>query len=209
MRKKLALIILLVVATSALMAGCSSNQTNLKKGDITTVTTKQSYVDSYMTITKTDRNVGDNKRVELYVYVNDSNPTADNLKKYADEIIKNNYPDYNAVRISFYDIREEAYRKKGAIPVGVATYAPSGDFANSYDKSVKSQTKILNVDMNQVNKKVTPEEKEVYNNYLNIMRNDKNKTTDDIAKQLGKTAQELLQLSANVSTRYTQTVRRD
>jgi hypothetical protein len=69
----------------------------LKKGD-TASATQQSYVDSYMTISRTDRNVGDNKRVELYVYVNDADPTVDNLRKYADEIIKNDYSDYNAVR---------------------------------------------------------------------------------------------------------------
>jgi len=208
MIKKLALIILLAVGTSALMAGCSLNQMSLKKGE-TTAMTKQSYVDSYMIISRTDKNVGDNKRVELYVYVNDSESIADNLKKYADEIIKNNYQDYNAVRISFYDIEEEAYRKTGITPVGVATYAPNGDFKNSYDKSVKNQTKVLNVDMNQVNRKITPEEKEIYNNYLNIIRNDKNLKLDDAAKQLSKTSQELLDISVKVSTRYTQTVRRD
>jgi hypothetical protein len=53
--------------------------------------------------------------------------------------------------------------------------------------------------MNQVNIKVTPEEKELYNNYLNLRRTAKDKSTDDIAKQLGKTSQALLQLSANVS----------
>jgi len=208
MIKKLALIILLAVGTSALMAGCSLNQMSLKKGE-TTAMTKQTYLDYYMTISRTDKNVGDNKRVELYVYVNDAEPTADNLRKYADEIIKNDYSDYNAVRISFYDIREEAYRKTGITPGGVATYAPNGDFKNSYDKSVKNQMKVLNVDMNQVNRKITPEEKEIYNNYLNIIRNDKNLKLEDAAKQLNKTSQELLDISVKVSTRYTRTVARD
>ena len=158
------------------------------------------YRNSYMTMNRIDRSIGDLKRIELNIYINDEETTVEKLETYANKIIKDN-SEYSGFLISFYDLPNESY-STGYTPVGVAMYAPSGDFIHSYSKEYNENKSILKVGMNEVRYQPTKEEKELYNNYLSRLKITPKMALEDIAKQLGKNAQDLMNLDIKMQTRY-------
>src|SRR5690606_20528079 len=125
-------------------------------------------VKPYRIMNTYDRSLMSAKRIEVAVYVSDSNVSTDTLRKYTEEIVKKYKDDYKGVMVSFYDIMEETYEYSN-IPMAVGIWAPKGDFNEAlfYDKYTDSNYTIVLKKNKQVYTP-TAEERQTYIEYIKL-----------------------------------------
>lgn len=197
--KKTYLLSLLLIATSITITGCNINP--FAKSNKASVS-----LQPYMVMNKYDRSALYSHRAEISVYINEKKPSADTLRKYANELVKS-YDNYNGVIISFYDVMEETYNRSNT-PVGIAVYAPQGQFKEALHINNKEK-KIVTVNMNKVVYTPKDTEKELYNTCLKELRTNPKITNAELAKKLNKDSKEITELLSKMSTRYKEVASRD
>lgn len=154
-----------------------------------------------------DRSLGEAKRIELSVYLEEKTTNAETLRKYTNEIVKNYKEDYHGVMVCFYDILEET-ADPIYTPLAVGIWAPKGNFAEAtvFHKYKDSNYSLVL----KKNKKVyepTEEELDMYIDYIRM----KDKTVEEALEAMGVKEEEvvdMLETISKVQHRYEDNVER-
>lgn len=199
MKRKISMLLIFLLSFS-MLTGCNL----FNKGKNEKIL---SDVKPYRIMNTYDRSLMSAKRIEVAVYVSDSNVSTDTLRKYTKEIVKKYKDDYKGVMVSFYDIMEETYEYSN-IPMAVGIWAPKGDFNEAlfYDKYTDSNYTIVLKKNKQVYTP-TAEERQAYIEYIKLRDKSVEERLEIMNIPDDKVAEFLLMID-KIKNRYEEVVQR-